>query len=103
MRNSLVLFGLLFSGIIAADPIHDAAKGGNVKAVEQQLRHGTNVNIQDELGNTALHYAVSDIEASPLFRTPLDLARKTYNEPNAMIQLLEEAGRKPLLPEAQAR
>lgn len=62
MKNSLVLFGLLFSGVIVADPIHEAAKGGNVEAVEQQLRHGTNVNIQDELGNTALHYAVTEAQ-----------------------------------------
>ena len=39
--------------------IHDAAEGGNIEAVKQQIAAGTDVNAKDEWGVTPLHNAAT--------------------------------------------
>ena len=38
-----------------ADPIHDAAKNGNLAGVQAELDKGVNVNAKDKNGATPLH------------------------------------------------
>lgn len=42
---------------VNAAPIHDAAKRGDVAAVQHQLDSGVDVNVRGFRGNTALLYA----------------------------------------------
>ena len=41
-----------------ADPIHDAAKDGDLAGVQALLDAGADVNAKDENGRTALYYAL---------------------------------------------
>jgi cytochrome c len=63
-RNGLTLLLLLFAGLLLlstdslADPIHDAAKNGDVVAVEEALDSGVDPNKSNGLA-TPLYYAVT--------------------------------------------
>ena len=50
-----VIFSL--SGIAVADPIHEAAKQGDLAKVKSFIAEGSDVNVTDENGSTPLHYA----------------------------------------------
>ena len=41
---------------VAADPIHDAAKAGDVAKVKALLASGVKVDARNEYGHTPLHY-----------------------------------------------
>lgn len=56
------MFCGLAAGIAFADPIHEAAKTGNVPLVERLLKQGVDVNLRDEQGNSALHHAVAEAQ-----------------------------------------
>ena len=51
-----------------ADPIHDAARKGDIKAVKQHLAAGRNVNAKDDKGRTPLDRAVGYTEIVALLR-----------------------------------
>ena len=42
-------------GTAFADPIHDAAKSGDLAGVQAELDKGVNVNAKDKNGATPLH------------------------------------------------
>jgi len=74
-----------------ADPIHDAAKNGDLAGVQAELDKGVDVNAKDENERTPLHYAAggghkeiaelliskgADVSAKNNYgKTPLDAAR----------------------------
>ena len=58
---ALVLYTLAGT-MVFAQPIHDAARAGNVARVEQLLAQGVDVNVLDEAHNTALHHAVAEAQ-----------------------------------------
>ncbi len=58
---SLILVATLaisFPSISSADPLHVAAKSGDVEGVKQLLAQGHDINIRDENEATPLHWAV---------------------------------------------
>ena len=59
MKQQLIttIVSVLLATSAFADPIHDAAKDGDIAGVQAQLDAGANVNGKDEHGWTALHYA----------------------------------------------
>ena len=46
---------VLLVGTAFADPIHDAAKSGDLAGVQAELDKGVNVNTKDKNGATPLH------------------------------------------------
>lgn len=55
-----LLFGLLLCDSLAvADSLHEAAKVGDLKKVQELLVHGAYVNAQDNDAETPLHYAAA--------------------------------------------
>ena len=50
---------LLVHGAAVGGPLHDAAKSGNLAAIEKALKQGTKVNGRDDSGTTALFYATA--------------------------------------------
>ena len=114
----LSLFFVLTAKVEAPDiSIHDAAYKGNIKAVKQHLAAGTDVDVKDILGATALHSAASSFDTSTLSErkeiaelliakgakvntrdssilawTPLDWAKK--NNHHELIDLLRKNGAK---------
>lgn len=64
MRKYFLLFLLLYSACMSAKftessiPLLGAARLGSKKLTQQALCKGANPNVTDELGNSALHYAV---------------------------------------------
>ena len=46
-----------FSGFAVAEPIHDAAKEGDLAKVKILIAEGSGVNVRDENGLTPLHIA----------------------------------------------
>jgi len=57
MKNLLptTIAAMLLVGSVLADPIHDAARGGDLAGVQAELDKGTDVNTNDAFG-TPLHY-----------------------------------------------
>ncbi len=56
----LLLFLLLLSGSLSlAEPLHDAAKDGDLKKVQELLAQGAYVNAQDNQADTPLHSAAA--------------------------------------------
>ena len=47
---------MLLVGTAFADPIHDAAIGGDLAGVQAELDKGVDVNAKDDTGMTPLHY-----------------------------------------------
>jgi ankyrin repeat protein len=47
----------LLSGIAAAEPLHEAAKEGDLAKVKSLIAEGSDANIADENGTTSLHWA----------------------------------------------
>ena len=76
------------------DPLRDAVKAGNIKAVKQHLAAGADVNKKNQLGRTSLHAAAyrghtvvvellvaNDADVNALSvngKTPLDWAETVY-------------------------
>lgn len=58
----VVIFFCLVNAIAQAHPIHEAAKTGNLQALERLLTQGTDVNQRDEQGDSALHHAVAEAQ-----------------------------------------
>jgi len=50
-----VIFSL--SGFAVAEPVHEAAKEGDLAKVKSLITEGSDVNVRDEIGFTPLHYA----------------------------------------------
>ncbi len=48
---------VLLVGTAFADPIHDAARNGDLAGVQAELDKGVDVNATDMIGRTPLHYA----------------------------------------------
>lgn len=59
--------------------IHDAAKEGRFGAVEQHIAAGTDVDLRDDKGATALHYALNKRVAAPLIANGAQVDAKDYN------------------------
>ena len=47
----------LLSGFAVAEPIHEAAKEGDLAKVKSLIAEGSDVNVRDENGFTPLHFA----------------------------------------------
>ena len=56
----LIIVGLLFAGVMAADSLHDAAEVGDLATVNQLLASGADVNTTDDDGVTALMIAAQN-------------------------------------------
>ena len=50
-----VIFSL--SGFAVAEPVHEAAKEGDLAKVKSLITEGSDVNVRDEIGFTPLHFA----------------------------------------------
>jgi ankyrin repeat protein len=58
--TSMLVFVLLWCSSSAfADPLHEAAKTGDLQKVQELLTHGAYVNAQDSQAETPLHYAAA--------------------------------------------
>ena len=60
-------------------PLMLACKYGHLNAVTSLIEHGTKVNLQDAIGNTAVHYALSCSNGSPEVLTRLMRDRAAVN------------------------
>ncbi len=53
---------VVLEGTAFADPIHDAAKNGNLSGVQAELDKGVDVNVKDDWGGyTPLHPAAFSV------------------------------------------
>ncbi|KAL9999862.1 putative ankyrin repeat-containing domain-containing protein [Helianthus debilis subsp. tardiflorus] len=97
------------SGINSADeegwaPLHSAASSGNVEIVKILLDRGADVNLKNDGGRTALHYAASKGWVK-VGCTPLHRAASTGNselcelliEEGADIDAVDRAGQTPIM------
>ena len=50
---------LTFSGLAMADPLHDAAKEGNLAEAKRLIEEGDDVNVKNDRGATPLHFAAT--------------------------------------------
>ena len=50
-----IIAAVVMVGTAFADPIHDAAKSGDLAGVQAELDKGVNVNAKDKNGATPLH------------------------------------------------
>ena len=108
---AVVLVGTAF-----ADPIHDAAKSGDIAGVQAELDKGVDVNAKREGGSTPLHMAAlhGEEEVAELLiaeganvnaqrdggGTPLDLA---YTRPETADLLRKHGGKTKKELEAEAK
>ena len=53
------IFAVIFSlsGFAVAEPLHEAAKEGDLAKVKRLITEGSDVNVRDEIGFTPLHFA----------------------------------------------
>ena len=58
----MTIAAVLVVGSVLADPIHDAAKNGNLALVQAELEKGVDVNLKDakSMQETPLHFAAEE-------------------------------------------
>ncbi|MFQ5937799.1 MAG: ankyrin repeat domain-containing protein [Acidiferrobacterales bacterium] len=79
---TLPLAGMLIVGGALADPLHDAARKGDLDQVKQLIAAGANVNAKDKNGITPLHSAAVGNHrevAQALIASGADVNSKTNN------------------------
>ena len=82
-----------------ADPIHDAAKNGDLAGVQAELDKGVDVNAKREGGSTPLHGAAEGGHGETvklLIAAGADLNAKTYDRSHPRHHLFDKAGKTPL-------
>ena len=85
---SLILGVFVLSGFAVAEPLHEAAKEGDLKKVKRLIADGSDVNVKAGNGATPLHYAAD--------RGHIDIVEMHISK-GANVNAINEAGMRPLM------